>query len=164
MCTILNQQAELFRKSLIKIVTLIHQSLDRSAKDTHSFWVSHWVCVHCIMHAKYAHIVYTYMHTAWHDFGCGLSPQGPSINYVVSGGRGGGVKIFRFYLVKRQLRGSRGSKIPDFETTYFMDGPLCIRLVTDFYEWKEDCSLSRTTANTARRPDLFYHTIYNIFF
>ena len=34
------------------------------------------------------------------------------------GGRGG-----KFYLVKRQLRGGRGSKITDFDTTYFMDDP-----------------------------------------
>ena len=33
-----------------------------------------------------------------------------------------GSKNYRFYLVKRRLRGVRGSKIADFETTYFMDG------------------------------------------
>ena len=31
--------------------------------------------------------------------------------------KGGGVKNCQFYLVKRQLRGGRGSKIADFETT-----------------------------------------------
>jgi hypothetical protein len=42
-------------------------------------------------------------------------PQGPSISYVVSRGRV--VKNCQFYLVKRQLRGERGSKVADFETT-----------------------------------------------
>ena len=49
-------------------------------------------------------------------------PQGPSISYVVSRGRV--VKNCQFYLVKRQLRGERGSKVADFETTQFMNGPL----------------------------------------
>ena len=42
--------------------------------------------------------------------------KGPPINYVVS--RGEGVKNCQFYLVKRQLRGGRGSKIADVEPTY----------------------------------------------
>ena len=33
-------------------------------------------------------------------------------------------KHFQFYSVKRRLRGGRGSKIADFETTQFMDCPL----------------------------------------
>mgnify|MGYP007123638144 CR=1 FL=1 len=41
--------------------------------------------------------------------------KGLSINYVVS--RGEGVKNFQFYLVKRQLRGGKGVKMADFETT-----------------------------------------------
>ena len=37
--------------------------------------------------------------------------------------QGGGFKNCQFCLVKRRLRGGRGSKITDFETTSFMDGP-----------------------------------------
>ena len=38
------------------------------------------------------------------------SVKGPSINYVVSRGEGGGVKNCQFYLVKRRLRGVEGVK------------------------------------------------------
>ena len=46
----------------------------------------------------------------------------PSINYVVSGGEGG-QKSLILLSKKTTKRGGRGSKIADFETTYFMDGP-----------------------------------------
>ena len=52
-----------------------------------------------------------------------MKHKGPSINYVVSRGGGGVSKISKVFLEKRELRGGRGSKIPDFETTQFMDGP-----------------------------------------
>ena len=49
--------------------------------------------------------------------------QGTSINYVVS--RGEGVKNCQFYLhSKKTTKRGEGSKIANFETTQFMDGPL----------------------------------------
>ena len=39
-----------------------------------------------------------------------VKAKGPSINYVVSRGEGGRVKICQFYLVKRRLRGGEGVK------------------------------------------------------
>ena len=38
--------------------------------------------------------------------------MGPSINYVVSRGEGGGVKNCQFYFVKRQLRGGDVTEKP----------------------------------------------------
>ena len=48
-----------------------------------------------------------------------FSEQGPSINNVVSRGE---VKNCQFYLIKRQLRGGKGSKIANFETIQLMEG------------------------------------------
>ena len=43
--------------------------------------------------------------------------KGPSINYVVSRGEGGGQKLPILLSKKTTKRGGRGSKIADFETT-----------------------------------------------
>ena len=54
---------------------------------------------------------------------CFFVSKGPSINYVVSvGGGGGGVSptddlLNRPYLIKKDNKVGRGSKISDFETT-----------------------------------------------
>ena len=57
-----------------------------------------------------------------------FSPLGPSINYVVSVGSGQGIApktkfTAQTLLNKKGDKGGGGSKIADFETTQFMDGP-----------------------------------------